>query len=95
MHKNAHARKRRDLYPRTHTHILTHSGQIHLHIYPYGQTHDTPHAAHIQTLNYGQSWATVAWFIADGAGTQLLTFAQVVKLQAPENQYIRIYVPLV
>jgi len=40
---------------------------------------------HTQTLNYDRSWATVAWFIADGASTQLLTFAQVVKLKAQET----------
>lgn len=45
----------------------------------------------MQTLNYGQSWATVAWFIADGASTQLLTLTQVVKLQGQENQYTAIY----
>lgn len=55
MHKNAHARKLRDLtaplQTRTHT---THTG-IHTHA-------GSP--IHILNLNYGQSCATVAWFIA-------------------------------
>lgn len=85
MHKNAHARKLSDVAREINAYLHTHHRQTHSH---------TPHThhAHMQTLNYGQSWATVAWFIADGAGTQLLTFAQVVKLKAQESQYTAIYV---
>lgn len=65
MHKNAHARKLRDLTAAAHTLQYTHS------------------PIHTLNLNYGQSCATVAWFIAVPSPADCIHYFKWHNLKSP------------
>lgn len=75
MHKNAHARKLRDLTAAAHTHVRTHA-----HTQTLANTHSPIHTLN---LNYGQSCATVAWFIAAPSPADCLLYFKWHNLKSP------------